>query len=251
MIDLHFDRTPNCWKIAIMLEEIGAAYNVIEYDMLAGEHLTQAYHAININHKLPAIVDHAPQDGGASIAIAETGAILIYLAEKSGCFLPADARRRAPILQWLAWQISGLGPMMGQASHFIRYAPGKHEYSIGRYSKEARRLMTVLDGLLSDKEYIAGEYSIADIATWPWANFAERVGIGIELADFPNVRRWGELIGARPAVARVFSNPSTAVNPAYLQKSRTLTDQEWSNIFGDRMLAAAKGHAASDPHHTA
>lgn len=241
MIDLHFDRTPNCWKIAIMLEEIGASYRVVEYDMLAGDHLTPAYRAINPNHKLPALVDHAPEDGGDPIIVAETGAMLIYLADKHGVFLPREPRKRTPVLQWLTWQVAGLGPMMGQASHFMRYAPEKQQYSITRYSNESRRLMTVLDGLLSKGEYIAGDYSIADIATWPWANFAERVGIGIVLADFPHVRRWGELIAARPAVERVFSQPETAVNPGYLQKSRALSAEQWSNIFGERMLAAARG----------
>jgi GST-like protein len=241
MIDLHFDKTPNCWKIAILLEEVGAAYRVIKYDMLAGDHLTAAYHLINPNHKLPAIVDHAPTDGDGPITVAETAAILIYLADKHDAFLPKAARARAPVVQWLAWQVAGLGPMMGQASHFMRYAPEKHDYSIVRYRNESRRLMTVLDGLLSQGPYVAGDYSVADISIWPWANFAEQVGIGIVMADFPNVRRWGERIGARPAVARVFSNPETAVDPSYLQKSRTLTPDEWSNLCGDRMLAAAAG----------
>lgn len=240
MLDLHFDKTPNCWKIAIMLEEVGAAYNVIHYEILKGEHLTPAYGAINPNHKLPAIVDHEPHDGGEPIKVAESAAILIYLAEKHGALLPARARERAPVLQWLAWQVAGLGPMMGQASHFMRYAPERHEYSIARYSKEANRLMRVLDGVLARSTYVAQDYSIADIAIWPWAAFAERVGIGLELADFPNVKRWSELVGARPAVARVFANAATAIDPSYLQKARTLTPQEWSNVYGERMLAASR-----------
>src|ERR1700733_8720004 len=185
MIDLHFDKTPNCWKIAILLEEVGAAYKVVNYDMLAGDHLTAAFGAINPNHKLPAIVDHQPADGGTPITVAESAAILIYLADKHQAFLPRQPRERAPVLQWLAWQISGLGPMMGQASHFIRYAPQRHEYSMARYQKETHRLMTVLDSVLSCGTYIAEDYSIADIATLPLANFAVQIGIGIDLAEFP------------------------------------------------------------------
>jgi GSH-dependent disulfide-bond oxidoreductase len=241
MIDLHFDRTPNCWKIAIMLEEVSAAYNVVKYDLLAGDHLSVSYHTINPNHKLPAMVDHDPDDGGEPIVLAETAAMLIYLAEKHGRLLPRQSRHRAPVLQWLAWQVSGLGPMMGQASHFLRYARSKDAYSITRYSSESRRLMAVLDGLLAGRRYVAGEYSIADIAIWPWAHFVEQVGIGVELAAFPNVQRWGELIEGRSAVARVFTNPETAVDPGYLQKTRTLTDTEWSNLYGDRMHAASTG----------
>ena len=240
MIDLHFDKTPNCWKIAIMLEEVGEPYNVVKYDLLKGNHLAPEYGKVNPNYKLPAIVDHDPGDGGGAITVAETGAILIYLAEKHGKFLPAVPRQRAPVLQWLAWQISGLGPMMGQASHFIRYAPERHEYSIGRYQKETGRLMAVLDNALSRGKYIAGDYSIADIASWPLANFAGQIGIGIDLADYPNIRRWGQMVGTRAAIERVFSNPATAVDPGYLQKSRALTAEEWSNIFGERMLAAAQ-----------
>jgi GST-like protein len=240
MIDLHFDKTPNCWKIAILLEEVGAAYKVVNYDMLAGDHLTAAFGAINPNHKLPAIVDHQPADGGTPITVAESAAILIYLADKHQAFLPRQPRERAPVLQWLAWQVSGLGPMMGQASHFIRYAPKQHEYSITRYRDQSRRLMQVLEGLLSRDQYVAGDYSIADMAIWPWANFVEQVGIGIEMADFPHVRRWGELVGGRPAIGRVFSNPETAVDPSYLQKRRVLTDEQWSNLYGERMLAAPR-----------
>ena len=240
MIDLHFDKTPNCWKIAIMLEELGVPYKVIKYDLLKGEHLAPEYGKVNPNFKLPAIVDHEPGDGKGPITVAETGAILIYLADKHGKFLPTSLRARTPVLQWLAWQISGLGPMMGQASHFIRYAPERHEYSIARYQKETYRLMSVLDGVLSRGTYIAGDYSIADIANWPLANFAGQIGIGIDLADFPHIRRWGETVSRRPAIERVFSSPATAVDPGYLQKSRTLTDEEWSNLFGERMLAAAQ-----------
>lgn len=240
MLDLHFDRTPNCWKIAIMLEEVGAAYRVVNYDMLKGEHLTPAYGEINPNHKLPAIVDHDPLDGAGPITVAESAAILIYLADKHRTLLPENARQRAPVLQWLIWQVAGLGPMMGQASHFIRYSPQPYEYSIARYKNESIRLMQVLEGILGRGSYVAGEYSIADIAIWPWAAFAERVGIGIEMVDYPNIKRWSELVGQRPAIARVFSNPATAVDPTYLQKSRTLTAEQWSTMYGDKNFAASR-----------
>ena len=240
MIDLHFDKTPNCWKVAILLEELGAPYRIVKYDLFAGDHLHPSFGEINPNFKLPAIVDDAPIDGGAPIAVAETAAILVYLAEKHDAFLPRAPRDRVPVLQWLSWQVSGLGPMMGQASHFIRYAPEAIEYGVRRYRNESRRLMTVLDGSLARRNYVAGDYSIADIAIWPWANFVEQVGIGIQLADYPHVKRWGELVGARPAIQRVFTNPGTAADPTYLQKKRTLTEAEWSNLYGDRMLEAPR-----------
>jgi GSH-dependent disulfide-bond oxidoreductase len=241
MIDLHFDKTPNCWKIGIMLEETGIPYRVVGYEIMKGDHLTAAFGAINPNRKVPAIVDHDPEGGGEPVAVAESAAILIYLAEKVGAFLPTPARERAAVLQWLTWQISGLGPMIGQASHFIRYAPERSEYSIKRYSDESRRLMAVLDTQLGKSEYVAGEYSIADMAIWPWAAFTPKVGIGVEMSDHPNVARWVESIESRPAVTRVFSHPDMAINPAYLQTSRTLTPEEWSNIHGEKYLAASMG----------
>jgi GST-like protein len=240
MIDLYFDKTPNCWKIGIMLEEAELPYRVLPHDIMKGEHLTPAFGAINPNHKVPAIVDHS-QEGGDPIAVSESAAILIYLAEKTGKFLPDTLRERAPVLQWLAWQVAGLGPMVGQASHFMRYAPERNEYSMVRYGNESRRLMAVLDTQLGKGDYVAGDYSIADMAIWPWAAFTPMVGIGIEMSDYPNVARWAELIEKRPAVKRVFAHPDMAINPAYLQKSRALTEEEWSNLHGEKNLAASMG----------
>lgn len=241
MIDLYFDRTPNCWKIGIMLEEAALPYRVLPHDIMKGEHLTPAFGAINPNHKVPAIIDHDPVGGGEPIAVAESAAILIYLAEKAGQFIPTAPRRRVAVLQWLAWQVAGLGPMVGQASHFMRYAPERSEYSIKRYSNESCRLMAVLDTQLGKHDYVAGDYSIADMAIWPWAAFTPMVGIGIEMSDYPNVARWAELVEKRPAVKRVFAHPDMAINPAYLQKSRTLTEEEWSNLHGEKHLAASMG----------
>lgn len=239
MIDLYFDRTPNCWKIGIMLEETGFRYRVKTYQILKGDHHTAAFGAINPNHKVPAIVDHDPEEGGEPIIVAESAAILGYLAEKAGAFLPTSPRARAAVLQWLAWQVSGLGPMMGQASHFMRYARERHEYSITRYSNESRRLMSVLDTQLGKSEYVGDAYSIADMAIWPWAAFAERVGIGVEMSNYPNVARWREIIENRPAVQRAFAHPDMAIDPSYLQKSRVMTPEEWSNVFGEKHLAAS------------
>lgn len=236
MIDLHYVRTSNGLKIAIMLEEIGLEYRIIEYDIFAGDHLKPQFKAINPNHKLPAIVDHASGDEGAPMPVFETGAILIYLAEKSGQLLPSAPRRRMEALQWLAWQISGLGPMLGQGYHFARYAPEGQAYGIDRYTREARRLLTVLNDRLGDQPYLAGTYSIADIACWPWV---QNVGnLDIDRAEFPAIQAWWEAIGERPAVQRVVTSSSTAVPSAYVQRRMTLTPAQWSNLFGDNLLAA-------------
>lgn len=240
MIDLHFSRTPNCWKVAIMLHELEQPFNVISYNLLKGDHLTPEYASINPNHKVPAIVDHAPADGGQPITLAESGAILIYLAEKHGAFLPTEPRRRALVLQWLAWQISAFGPIAGQLSHFVRYSPVRHEYSIKRFENEFSRLVHVLERGLGENEYIANEFSIADIAIWPMTSTIDRTEMAVKLADFPNVSRWLEVVSARPSVAKLFEDPRTAIDPALLQTSRTLTEDEWSNIYGEQMLAAAR-----------
>jgi GST-like protein len=236
MITLHYSPTPNCWKVAILLEEATLSYRVQHYDIFAGDHLTAAFQRINPNHKLPAIVDDEPTGGGEPIAVFESGAILVYLAEKCGRFIAPGARGRAATLQWLAWQIAGLGPMLGQANHFVRYAPQPQPYATERYVNESRRLIHVLEHRLGQAEYLAGEYSIADMAAWPWVRF---VGLlQLDLADFPNVKRWFEAIDARSAVQKVFTAPATAPNPAYLQASAKLTPDQWSNLFGDRMLRA-------------
>lgn len=245
MIELHYVRTSNGLKVAIMLEEIGLDYRVIDYDIFAGDHLAPAFKRINPNHRLPVIVDSDPGDGRA-LPVFETGAILIYLAEKSGRFLANDRRQRMATLQWLAWQISGLGPMLGQGYHFARYAPEGQQYGIDRYTREARRLLGVLDRRLAGQAFVAGDYSIADIACWPWVQNIANLDIGI--AEFPAIGRWSEEIRARPAVQRAVTDPATSVPSAYLNRRMTLTPDQWSNLFGDassKAVAMTGGSEAS------
>lgn len=235
MIDLHFVPTPNGNKISIMLEEVGLPYRIRQYDMLSGEHLTPEFRRINPNARLPAIVDHEPTDGGAPFAVFESGAILEYMAEKSGQLLPGDLRRRSLARQWLAWQISGFGPSHGQAHHFLRYAPEGQDYPVARYRNEAERLLHVLDRRLGEADYLAEDYSIADIATWPWVR-ATRV-IDMSLDPFANIRRWFDAIAARPGVQR----GTQITNAPNLSSARpVLTAEQWSNLFGDNMLASAR-----------
>lgn len=235
MIDLHFVPTPNGHKISIMLEEVGLPYTVRQYDMLAGDHLKPEYRAINPNARLPAIVDHAPADGGGPFAVFETGAILEYLAEKTGKFIPEDLRGRSLCQQWLAWQISGFGPSHGQAHHFIRYAPLGQDYGVARYRNEAERLLHVLDRRLGEAEYMAVEYSIADMATWPWVRATRAIELSLE--PFANVRRWFDAIGQRPGVQRGTSI-TNAPNLSSLRPQ--LNEEQWSNLFGENMLASAR-----------
>lgn len=241
MIELHYVATANGLKVAIGLLEMSLPYRVINYDLFGGEHLTPEFRRINPNAKLPAIVDLAPADGGAPLPLAESGAILLYLAEKTGRFLPADPRGRAAAQQWLIWQMAGLGPMHGQAHHFLRYAPAGQDYPVNRYSNEARRLLNVLDYRLNEARYLAGdEYSIADMAAWPWVGGAAL--IGIDIAELPAVQRWHAEIGARPAVIAALASKETGIPAEYMQARAQLTAEQWSNTFGERMLAAARNH---------
>jgi glutathione S-transferase len=194
MIDLYTAATPNGWKVSIMLEEVGLPYEVKQIHLDKLEQKEEWFLRINPNGRIPAIVDHDAGD----FAVFESGAILIYLAEKTGQLLPADPKARSTVLQWLMFQMAGVGPMQGQANVFFRYAPEKIEYAIHRYQNETKRLYTVLDAHLADREYVAGDYSIADIATWPWAILHGWAGVDIE--DLPNLRAWIERVGARPAV---------------------------------------------------
>lgn len=200
MIDLHAWRTPNGTKVAIALEEMDLPYRVILVDIGRGHQFVEGFLAINPNGKIPALVDHAPADGGAPISVFESGAILEYLADKSGRFLPAAARARAEVLQWLHWQTSGVGPMLGQHIHFTQYAAEPVPYAQRRYQHEATRLYGVLERRLAGSEFLAGEYSIADMATWPWIVSWRKHGV--EIADYPATGRWLDAIAARPAVAR-------------------------------------------------
>ena len=201
MIDLYTAATPNGHKVSIALEELGLPYSLRVLDLSANEQKEPWFLAINPNGRIPAIVDHDEGD----FAVFESGAILIYLAEKTGRLMPQDAKGRSRVLQWLMFQMGGVGPMMGQANVFFRYLPEKIPLAIDRYQGEVRRLFGVLDGQLAKHEYLAGDYSIADIATWPWVY--SHGWSGVPLDDFPNLRRWLEQIRARPAVERGLQRP--------------------------------------------
>ena len=205
MIDLYTWGTPNGRKVSIMLEEVGLPYRAHPIDIMQGDQFTADYVAINPNSKIPAIID---QDGpgGAPLTLFESGAILIYLAEKTGRFLPADPAGRYATLQWLMFQMGGVGPMFGQTHHFRRFAPEQIPYAIERYSKETKRLYGVLDKRLGEAEYVAGPYSIADMAIFPWCQRADWQGVDLA-AEFPNVRRWYDLVAAREQVQKGMSVP--------------------------------------------
>ena len=199
MIDCYTWPTPNGYKVSIMLEEIGLPYTVHAIDIGKGDQFEPQFLRISPNNKIPAIVD-SDGLGGKSISVFESGAILIYLAEKAGKLLAPDGAARYATLEWLMFQMGGIGPMLGQAHHFRMYAPESVQYAIDRYTNELKRLYGVLDRRLRDHEYLAGDYSIADIATMPWLRFPERQGVDIE--EYPNVKRWRDAILARPAVQR-------------------------------------------------
>ena len=199
MIDLYTWTTPNGRKVSVMLEELGLPYRVHKVDISKGDQFSAEFVAINPNSKIPAIVD-AEGPGGKPLTLFESGAILIYLAEKSGKFLPEDRRGRCEVMQWLMFQMGNVGPMLGQAHHFRAYAPEKLPYAIDRYTKEAGRLYGVIDRRLADRSFIAGDYSIADMAIFPWLRSWERQGV--QIADYPHLKRWFDTIAARPAVER-------------------------------------------------
>ena len=204
MIDLHYWPTPNGHKVTLFLEEAGLPYRLVPVDIGAGEQFKPQFLAISPNNRMPAIVDQAPVDGGEPIPVFESGAILVYLAEKTGRFLPRDPRGRKATLEWLFWQIGGLGPMAGQNHHFSQYAPEKLPYAIQRYVQETNRLYGVLDRRLAGVTWLAGEhYSIADMAAYPWIVPWERQQQ--QLRDFPALTRWFESIAARPATQRAYA----------------------------------------------
>ena len=224
MIELHYWTTPNGHKVSIFLEEAGLDYTIVPVNIGRGEQFTPGFLKIAPNNRIPAIVDRKPADGGEPIALFESGAILAYLAEKTGRFLPTDVRGRAETMQWLFWQMAGLGPMAGQNHHFSQYAPEKIPYAIERYEKETNRLYGVLDRRLADREFIAGEYSIADMASYPWIVPHEKQGQKLE--DFPHLKRWFETIAARPAVQRAYAK-ADAINTA-----PTVDDEAKKILFG-------------------
>jgi GST-like protein len=224
MIDLYTWPTPNGHKVHIMLEECALPYTVHAVDIQAGDQFSPEFLAISPNNRIPAIVDSDGPDG-KPISVFESGAILIYLAEKTGKLLPKDVRGRTQVLEWLMWQMGGVGPMFGQANHFRSYAPEPIPYAIDRYTKEVRRLYGVLDKRLADHEYLAGDYSIADLITYPWTLLYKRYEV--DMAEFPHARRWQEAIGARPAVER-----GMAVL-ADRRRQGPMTEEAKKNLFGD------------------
>ncbi len=202
MIDLYYWTTPNGHKITIFLEETGLDYSLHPINIGAGEQFDADFLKISPNNKIPAIVDKEPADGGQPIALFESGEILLYLAEKTGKFLPSDLRGRHSALQWLMWQMGGFGPMLGQNHHFSQYAPEKVPYAIERYRKETERLYGVLDQQLQGRRFVAGEYSVADMAIYPWVVPHEKQGIDLE--EFPALKAWFARLGARPAVVEAY-----------------------------------------------
>lgn len=222
MIDLYYWTTPNAHKITLFLEEAGLEYAVHPVNIGKGDQFDPEFLKIAPNNRIPAIVDNAPADGGEPISIFESGAILLYLADKTGKFIPADVRGRNMALQWLFWQMGGLGPMAGQNHHFNAYAPEKVPYAIDRYVRETARLYGVLNKHLADREFIANDYSIADMACYPWIVSHERQQQ--DLASFAHLKRWFDTIGRRPATQRAYAlvqkiNPNPAT---YDDKARQM-----------------------------
>ena len=224
MIDLYTWGTPNGHKIHIMLEETGLPYRIHKVDIGAKEQFSPDYVKINPNSKIPAIIDQDGPDGGP-VTIFESGAILFYLAEKTGKLLAPNGKARYVAVQWLMFQMGGIGPMLGQTHHFRTYAPEKIPYAIERYTNEAKRLYGVLDRRLGEAEYLAGEYGIADIATFPWLRYWEKQGV--ILSDYPNVARWFQAIEARPAVQRGLQVLADRAN-----KQQPFTDRQREILFG-------------------
>ena len=221
MIHLHYWTTPNGHKITIFLEESGIPYRIVPVNISAGDQFKPEFLRISPNNRIPAIVDDDPAEPGAPVSVFESGEILLYLAEKSGQFIAKDLRGRVEVLQWLFWQMGGLGPMAGQNHHFKQYAPEKIPYAIDRYAKETNRLYAVLDKRLADREFVAGAYSIADMASYPWVVPHERQGQKLE--DFPNLKRWFEAVRARPAVQRAYALAKEInTQPAVTEASRSI-----------------------------
>ena len=232
MIDFYFWNTPNGYKILMFLEETGIPYRIIPVNISKGEQFEPDFLKISPNNKMPAIVDHNPADGGERISIFESGAILLYLAEKVHQFIPADLAGRTELLQWLFWQMGGLGPMLGQNLHFGQYAPEKIPYAIKRYVNETERLFKVLDKRLADRQYISGEYSIADMASYPWV--LKHPVLQLRLGAFPNLTRWFDQVGERPATVRAYKRGADInTTPTVTEESRKfLLNQNATSLAG-------------------
>ena len=224
MIDLYYWTTPNGHKITVFLEETGLPYTIKPVNIGKGEQFAPEFLAISPNNRIPAIVDHEPADGKGPLSVFESGAILQYLAEKTGKFLATDLRGRTETMQWLFWQMGGLGPMLGQNHHFRNYAAEKIPYAINRYVKETERLYGILDERLADREFIAGAYSIADMACYPWIVPHERQGQNLD--DFPHIKRWFETMQKRDAVQRAYARAKT------INQASTMTEEAKAILFG-------------------
>lgn len=231
MIDLYYWTTPNGHKITLFLEEAGLPYKIHPVNLSRGDQFKPDFLAISPNNRIPAIVDQNPSDGGAPISIFESGAILLYLAEKTGKFLPRDLRGRTEVLEWLFWQVGGLGPMVGQNHYFQNYAPEKFLHAIERYVNETSRLYAVLNKRLADRAFVAGDYSIADMAVYPWIVPYESQGQ--TLAAFPHLKRWFEAIRVRPATQRAYAKAAeinTAPLPLDEETRKLLFSQTAANV---------------------
>jgi GST-like protein len=226
MIDFHFSPTPNGLKVRLFLEEAELPHRIVPVSLSRGEQFRPDFLKISPNGKIPAIVDYAPADGAAPLPLFESGAILLYLAEKTGRFMPADLRGRMDVLQWVFWQVGGLGPMAGQVGHFNVFAPEKVPYAIDRYTRELHRLYGVLDHRLAGREYIAGAYSIADMASYPW--IVPHAPHGQDLGDFPHLRRWFETMRERPGTRATYDG----VTDVYSGSNPPMSDEERRTLFG-------------------
>ncbi len=235
MIDLYYWTTPSGHKVTMFLEETALPYRIVPVAIGKGEQFKPDFLAISPNNRIPAMVDHEPLGGGAPLSVFESGAILLYLAEKTGKYLGGSTRERYDVVQWLFWQMGGLGPMAGQNHHFNVYAPEKIPYAIARYVNETNRLYGVLNKRLADREFIAGAYSIADMASYPWIVPHERQGQKLE--DFPHLKRWFEAIKARPATVRAYEK-ARAINT-----EATMSEEAKKVLFGQTAsnLGQARG----------
>jgi GSH-dependent disulfide-bond oxidoreductase len=237
MLDLYYWTTPNGHKITIFLEETGLPYKIMPINIGKGEQFKADFLAVSPNNRIPAIVDHAPSDGGKPVSIFESGAILLYLADKTGKFIARDVRGRAETIQWLFWQMGNLGPMAGQNNHFANYAVEKLPYAIDRYRNEVNRLYGVLNKRLADRAFLAGDYSIADMASYPWIVPYERQGQKLE--DFSHLKRWFEAIRSRPAVVRAYEK-AKEVNP---NLGGIRTAEERAILFGQTAASVQRAAA--------
>ncbi len=234
MIDVYFWPTPNGYKVTWMLEEVGLKYKVIPVNIGAGDQFKPEFLKISPNNRMPAITDREGPDG-KPLSIFESGAILMYLAEKTGQLMPKDTRGKYNVVQWLMFQMASVGPMLGQAHHFRLYAPEKLEYAINRYTNEAKRIYNVIDKRLSEAKYLADEFSIADIAVYPW--LVPHAMQGQNLDDFPHLKKWFEELSERPATKRGFAVMSDVVERMRAQAQKPIHDKKsWEILFGNKQF---------------